>query len=54
MGHALEKGTVVGDRDDAPAVAVHEALEELEPGEVEIVRRLVEEEDVRVRVDELL
>ena len=38
----------MGDRDEATTVAVEEALEELEPGEVEVVRRLVEQEHVGV------
>ena len=42
------------DSDEPAAVAVEEALEELQPGEVEIVRRLVEQEDVGIRVHDRL
>ena len=43
---AVEEGAVMRDQHDAGPQAVQEALEALEPGEVEIVRRLVEAEDV--------
>ena len=40
------------DRDDGPAMGVHEALEDLEAGEVEVVGGLVEQEHVDARQDE--
>ena len=40
------------DEDDRAAKALHEALEPLQPVEVEIVRRLVEAEDVQAREQE--
>ena len=43
---AVEERAVVRDEHDARAQAAQKALEALEPGEVEIVRRLVEAEDV--------
>jgi hypothetical protein len=54
LGHALEERTVVGDRDQPASMGVDEALEELEPGEVEVVRRLVEQEHARVDGHELV
>src|SRR6266511_3551822 len=42
----IEQGSIVRDQHDAALDAQQKALEQLEPGEVEIVRRLVEEEDV--------
>ena len=45
----VEEGAVVRDHDDAPADTVHEALQPLEPVEVEVVRRLVEAVDVVAR-----
>ena len=43
---AIEEGTVVRDEHRAGVEAVEEPLEELEAREVEVVRRLVEQEDV--------
>ena len=37
------------DDDEAGSKAVDEALQQVEPGEVEVVRRLVEQEDVEAR-----
>ena len=46
-GHAAgEELAVVGDQHDAAAQAADERLEPLEPGEVEVVGRLVEQHDV--------
>ena len=36
------------DRDEPPAMTIEETLEELEAGEIEVVRRLVEQEHVGV------
>ena len=43
---AVEKGTVVGDDDERAGVRGERALERGETGEVEVVGRLVEQEDV--------
>ena len=45
----VEEGAVVRDEDDARREAVEEPLEPREAGEVEVVRRLVEQEDVEAR-----
>ena len=46
-GHAAgEELAVVRDEHDAAALALHEGLEPVEPGEVEVVGRLVEQHDV--------
>src|SRR5207248_3883778 len=42
----VEERAVVRDDDEAAAQAGHEPLQQLEPGEVEVVRRLVEAEDL--------
>src|SRR5207248_8389275 len=46
---AVEERTIVRDEDDARGEAVEKALEPVETGEVEVVRRLVEQEDVEAR-----
>ena len=46
---AVEERAVVGDEDDARVEAVEEAFEPFEPREVEVVRRLVEQEHVEAR-----
>src|SRR5439155_6548167 len=46
---AVEERPIVGDEDDARLEPVEESLEQLEPGKVEVVRRLVEQEDVEAR-----
>src|SRR5581483_9163133 len=49
VGSAVEEDAVVGDDGSTAAESGQEALEALEPVEVEVVRRLVEEEDVEPR-----
>ncbi len=46
--HPLEQGSIVRHDHQPSAVTVEKPLEQLEPGEVEVVRRLVEQEDVGV------
>ena len=48
---ALQEPTVVGDEDHRRGRCEHEGLEAVEPVEVQVVRRLVEEEDVEARED---
>ena len=52
--HPLEEGTVVRDGDHAAAVRGEEALEQLEPGEVEVVGRLVQQQHVGVGSEDRL
>jgi len=46
---SVEQRAIVRDEHDAALDPQQEALEQLEPGEVEIVRRLVQQEDVEPR-----
>src|SRR5439155_25311284 len=49
---SIEERTVVRDEDDRAAVALHETFEPFEPVEVEVVRRLVETQDVEAREEQ--
>jgi hypothetical protein len=53
-GHPLEQCPIVRHDDQPSPMAVEKRLEKLEPGEVEVVRRLVEEEHVSVRGEDRL
>ena len=46
--HPLEEGAVVGDGHDTAPEGGEKALQQLEPGEVEVVRRLVEQQHLGV------
>ena len=46
MHGALEKRAVVADQHGSGPQAPHEALQDLQPGDVQVVGRLVEQEDV--------
>src|SRR5690606_35160819 len=46
LGGAVEEGAVVGDRDEAAGERLEVLLQRDERGDVEVVRGLVEEEDV--------
>ena len=48
LRHPLEERAVVRHDHEPAAVTIEEPLEQLEPGEVEVVRRLVEQEHVGV------
>ena len=48
-GHPVEEGPIVRDDDEPAGEGADESLQTLEPVEVEIVRRLVETEDVEAR-----
>ncbi len=48
LRHVVQEVAVVGDRDDGPAVLAEEPLQPLDRLGVEMVRRLVEQEQVRV------
>src|SRR5439155_354545 len=43
---SIEEGTIVRHDDDRSLICGQESLEHCEPGEVEVVRRLVEQQDV--------
>src|SRR3712207_4233003 len=53
-GHAdrLREGAVVGGDDEGPGVLAQRAFEHLERGQVEVVRRLVEEQQRRAGGDD--
>jgi hypothetical protein len=48
LGEALEKRAIVADRDERALVAIEPALEPVDRREVEVVGRLVEQQQVRI------
>ena len=52
--HPFEKSAVVRDDGETASMSVQEALEQLERREIEVVRGLVQQEDVRLRREDRL